>query len=136
MKRKLFLLLGVALLVSAAGCSTMRSSSGASMESRVQALEGRVQVLESDVQSTSGSAGSAGSEVLASKSNSGVTAETMTKKQIQEALKNVGYYDGAVDGKIGPKTKTAIKEFQKNAGLKADGVAGRNTKEKLLKYLQ
>jgi peptidoglycan hydrolase-like protein with peptidoglycan-binding domain len=60
----------------------------------------------------------------------------MTKKQIQKALKNAGYYDGNVDGKMGPKTKTAIKEFQKSVGLKADGVAGRNTKEKLLKYLQ
>jgi peptidoglycan hydrolase-like protein with peptidoglycan-binding domain len=59
----------------------------------------------------------------------------MTKKQIQKALKNAGYYDGVADGKMGPKTRTAIMEFQKNMGLKADGVAGRNTKEKLLKYL-
>jgi murein L,D-transpeptidase YcbB/YkuD len=37
---------------------------------------------------------------------------------------------------MGHKTKAAIKEFQKNMGLKADGVCGRNTKEKLAKYLQ
>ena len=136
MKSKFIMVVGSAALALIAGCATTKSSSTASLENRVQALEGRVQVIESDLGSGAASSGSSAAQVLTSKPASGVTAETMTKKQIQEALKNAGYYEGTVDGKIGPKTRTAIMEFQKNMGLKADGIAGRNTKEKLLKYLQ
>lgn len=131
MKRSVLLLMGIGLVV-LAGCSTTKGT-GASLESRVQTLENRLQVLEADVASTS-TTGYSG-EVLTGKSSSGATADTMTKKQIQEALKNAGYYDGNVDGKIGPKTKAALKGFQQSMGLKVDGIAGRNTKEKLLKYL-
>jgi murein L,D-transpeptidase YcbB/YkuD len=131
MKRSVLLLVGMGLVV-LAGCSTTKGT-GASLENRVQTLENRLQVLEADVASTS-TTGYSG-EVLAGKSSSGATADTMTKKQIQEALKNAGYYDGNVDGKIGPKTKAALKEFQQSMDLKVDGIAGRNTKEKLLKYL-
>jgi N-acetylmuramoyl-L-alanine amidase len=59
----------------------------------------------------------------------------MSKKDIQKALKNAGYYDGPVDGKIGPKTRAAIKAFQGDKGLKEDGIPGSQTKEKLAKYL-
>lgn len=130
MKIAVWGVLGAGLLV-CAGCSTTKGVS-VSLENRVQTLENRVQVLEADVPSTASPSG----EALVAKSVGGATVETLTKKQIQEALKNAGYYDGATDGKIGPKTKAAIMDFQKDNGLKVDGVAGRNTKEKLLKYLQ
>ena len=48
-------------------------------------------------------------------------------KEIQTAVKNAGFYAGAIDGKIGPKTRSAIEEFQKAKGLKADGVVGKKT---------
>ena len=47
--------------------------------------------------------------------------------QVQLALKNAGYYQGTVDGKVGAKTKKAISAFQKDNNLKADGVVGRQT---------
>ena len=106
-----------------------------SLENRVQALEGRVQVMEGGPSSVTGEVSTAGTEVSMASIEGVVTVEKMTKKQIQQALKNAGYYEGDVDGKVGPKTKTAIMKFQKDMGLKADGVAGKNTKEKLLKYL-
>ncbi len=62
-------------------------------------------------------------------------AATATNKDIQTALKNAGFYNGSIDGKIGPKTKSAIQEFQKAKGLKADGKVGRNTWAELEKYL-
>ncbi len=46
---------------------------------------------------------------------------------IQNALKNLGLYTGAIDGKIGPKTKEAIREFQKKNNLTADGKVGPKT---------
>lgn len=56
-------------------------------------------------------------------------------KDIQTALKNAGFYTGSVDGKIGPKTKSAIQEFQKAKGLKSDGKVGPKTWAELEKYL-
>jgi len=58
-----------------------------------------------------------------------------TSREIQEALKNAGYYTGIVDGKVGPKTKKAIEEFQKANGLKADGKVGPKTWALLSKNL-
>lgn len=58
-----------------------------------------------------------------------------TDKNIQIGLKNAGFYDGAIDGKIGSKTKQAIVSFQKKNDLKADGVVGKRTWSKLSKYV-
>ena len=58
-----------------------------------------------------------------------------TARDIQRALKNAGYYDGPVDGKLGPKSRKAIKEFQSDKGLKVDGIAGTKTKTALAAYL-
>jgi len=60
---------------------------------------------------------------------------SLTKKDIQLALKNAGFYNGQIDGKIGKKTKKAIREFQKANGLKADGKVGLKTKDLLSRYL-
>lgn len=58
-----------------------------------------------------------------------------TPKQIQQALKNAGLYDGKVDGNVGPKTKKAIEAFQSQNGLKADGKVGRKTWKALSVFL-
>ena len=58
-----------------------------------------------------------------------------TNQQIQTALKNAGYYTAEIDGKIGPKTKKAIEEFQKANGLKVDGKVGHKTWEVLSSHL-
>jgi peptidoglycan hydrolase-like protein with peptidoglycan-binding domain len=55
--------------------------------------------------------------------------------EIQTALKNAGFYSGSIDGKIGPKTKAAIEEFQKSKGLTADGKVGPKTWQALGAYL-
>ncbi|MBR5193102.1 MAG: peptidoglycan-binding protein [Bacteroidaceae bacterium] len=50
----------------------------------------------------------------------------------QAALYCHGYDPGALDGIDGKKTQTAAKAFQKDKGLTADGIVGKNTFEKLL----
>jgi len=61
-------------------------------------------------------------------------AATKTK-QIQTALKNSGFDPGPIDGKMGPKTKKAIKNFQAANKLTVDGKVGPKTWAKLSKYL-
>lgn len=48
-------------------------------------------------------------------------------RRIQKKLKTLGYYNGSVDGVYGTATQKAVKNFQKNCGLTADGVAGPKT---------
>jgi len=60
---------------------------------------------------------------------------TDRNKDVQTALKNAGFYTGSVDGKVGPKTKSAIQEFQKAKGLKVDSKVGPKTWAELEKYL-
>jgi N-acetylmuramoyl-L-alanine amidase len=52
-------------------------------------------------------------------------------RQIQQKLKQWGYYNGNVDGKYGYQTWEAVKSFQSKNGLKADGIAGKQTLEKI-----
>jgi peptidoglycan hydrolase-like protein with peptidoglycan-binding domain len=43
---------------------------------------------------------------------------------LQQKLNNEGFSPGALDGKFGPLTETALKKFQTSVGITADGVAG------------
>ena len=53
---------------------------------------------------------------------------------IQKALKKAGYYQGILDGKVGSKTKQALRNFQKDNGLEPDGVCGRQTWARLQSF--
>ncbi len=57
-------------------------------------------------------------------------------KQIQQALKNTNFYEGNIDGSLGPKTKKAIRAFQEQNDLAVDGKVGPKTWQKLAPYLQ
>lgn len=59
----------------------------------------------------------------------------LSPKNIQRALKGAGLYNGKIDGVIGPKTKKAIRDFQAQNGLVADGKVGAKTWDKLKKSL-
>ena len=75
---------------------------------------------------------------LAAKRSAGVSSaavDSMSLQDMQTALNKAGFYNGAIDGKIGPATEAAIKKFQEANGLKADGVAGAQTKSALMKFV-
>ena len=46
---------------------------------------------------------------------------------VQQILRDYGYYKSEIDGKCGPGTIRAIKNFQRDYGLVPDGVCGRAT---------
>ena len=58
-------------------------------------------------------------------SRQGSRGEEVT--QIQQKLKNWGYYTGSVDGIFGPQTTAAVRLFQERNGLAVDGIAGPKT---------
>lgn len=47
--------------------------------------------------------------------------------QIQQKLRDWGYYNGSVDGVFGSRTEKAVIAFQRRNGLTADGVVGSST---------
>ena len=66
---------------------------------------------------------------------SSATTTEPTAQEIQQALHNANLYSGKIDGSLGPRTKKAIKDFQEQNGLKADGKIGKKTWVKLQPFL-
>lgn len=129
-----------------AGCATQRSAQDVNrLKSDISLLDQRVAQLErSGMRDTTAAEWPSDTTApLATSALPKAAATTATpsaslkpsKREIQQALKNAGFYQGTVDGKIGPKTREAVKAFQEVNGLKADGVVGRQTWEKLSPYL-
>ena len=48
-------------------------------------------------------------------------------RQVQRKLKELGFFNGAVDGIYGVKTQSAVRNYQKSVGITADGIAGPKT---------
>lgn len=48
-------------------------------------------------------------------------------RNIQRKLKELGFFNGAIDGIYGVKTQSAVRKFQKSVGITADGIAGAKT---------
>ncbi len=81
--------------------------------------------------------GVVGSQTLAALGLSGLSNKSVSVlaqgssgqqvKEVQQKLKNWGYYTGSIDGVFGSQTKAAVIKFQKNNGLTADGVVGKQT---------
>lgn len=82
--------------------------------------------------------GVAGSQTLAALESDGtktsvtpISTPSLTKiaevSNLQELLGRRGFYNGAVDGLMGPQTRLAIVAAQRNYGLVTDGIAGSQT---------
>lgn len=60
-----------------------------------------------------------------------MTGGSEETRKIQEALKAKGNDPGPIDGRMGPKTRAAVKAFQEANGLKPTGQVDSQTAEKL-----
>ena len=83
----------------------------------------------------SGMAAQAGSSATSARVYRTPSGFELPAVNIQQALRNAGYYHGNMDGKIGSGTEAAVRNFQRDNGLHTDGVVGRNTWDKLKPYL-
>ncbi|HWO94841.1 MAG TPA: peptidoglycan-binding protein, partial [Bacillus sp. (in: firmicutes)] len=80
-----------------------------------------------------------GMETAGSKASSTVNTSTVLKsgmrgtavQQLQQALKNKGYFSGNATGYFGSITKSAVMAFQRGNGLAVDGIAGPATLKRL-----
>ena len=50
---------------------------------------------------------------------------------LQDALNALGYSTRTLDGKFGPNTENALRSYQRQSGLTADGICGCNTWKKI-----
>jgi len=57
----------------------------------------------------------------------GIGSSGQMVSQMQERLKTLGFYKGEIDGQFGNGTKEAVVAFQRQHGLKVDGMAGSAT---------
>ena len=69
------------------------------------------------------------------KETSLIVKNKLNIKLVQTALKQAGFDPGAIDGKMGTRTKKAINAFQNAMGLKADGRIGYKTLSRLSEFL-
>lgn len=61
---------------------------------------------------------------IAASALSKIGSRSQEVRDIQTVLKSKGYYAGNVDGIFGTQTKNAVIAFQRDNGLKVDGIAG------------
>jgi murein L,D-transpeptidase YcbB/YkuD len=135
MKKIVFLM--VFVLIFSISCAKKAEKPQTEMESEMIMPEGGSALETQPAATQTPAAEGAAKEALTPQIPSQTVAipEKPTPEDIQKALKNAGLYAGSVDGKIGPKTKKAIEEFQSKNGLTADGKVGPKTWERLKSYL-
>lgn len=138
------LVLAIVFILSLAGCATTRKEA---KDTHIQQLKMQIEKLNSELQRKKdeiyyleGQLTDAQSQRIGyskQEKNKELIGKSinMTPKNIQTALKNAGFYNGAIDGKIGKETTKAIMKFQKANGLADDGIVGKETWLKLKKYL-
>lgn len=140
------LLLGVVFLSTVVGCAGTKQSSLNQMELRLGELERQISLKDDEIADLQDEVYQLRGDLKRKQKAETVVDVSISRKygdiirvnanptDVQTALKKAGYYSGNIDGKIGNNTKSAIVQFQRDNGLKADGVIGRQTWEKLQSY--
>ena len=121
------------------GCATMNKNDellNQGLRNKVLALETQLKEKDDEINSLKETPVQSSEDLNASASKVGEVNQQADSKQIQTALKNAGYYQGMVDGKMGKRTRRAVRKFQKANNLPVDGHVGKNTWMVLKEYLE
>jgi len=138
-KKVLLLGLAAVFLFSLSGCATMRKDNDLEtqgLRNKVSALEAQLKEKDDEINSLKETPVKSNEELNLNAGKVSETKQQIDPKQIQTALKNAGYYQGVVDGRMGKKTRKAVRAFQKANKLPADGKVGKNTWDLLKDYLE
>ncbi|MBN1870462.1 MAG: peptidoglycan-binding protein [Candidatus Omnitrophica bacterium] len=154
------LVAGIVMIGLLAGCATAQKPTSVNqLQIRMAQVENRldesdqnisemkyaVEELVTDVARLSNSMGSPGlsPRKISVSSTKGTISDSqeilrvpVTPQEVQTALKNAGYYQGSIDGKLGSGSQAAIKAFQKDHDLQSDGIVGKKTWMQLKSYLE
>ncbi len=135
---KLFTIL-MAVLISA-GCATARSRRAepasdlsnqiTQLHSELEAKDQKIAELQSRVDSYQRALQSPTTNISTAPridKSSIIHVTGVSATDLQQALVRAGLDPGPVDGRIGKKTKAAVKEFQRRNNLTPDGVVGQKT---------
>lgn len=132
----LFVLVLTTVLIS--GCATTRarrpdpaqadmSAQMTAMQSEMASKDRQIAELQAKLDSYQRALESPRTNFSASNASDVIRVSGVSISDVQRALKRAGFDPGSVDGKLGKKTKSAIREFQRSQGLSADGVVGQKT---------
>ncbi len=105
------------------GTSGMSSSSGSDQQS------GSGSMSSGSGSSGSGMSSSTGSGDTSSQASSSGGSQSV--RQAQQNLQAAGFDPGPIDGKMGPKTSQALKDFQQSKGIQASGKLDSQTQQAL-----
>ena len=111
-----------ALLLLTSACSTDGTKSFACSASA--SIDNMFGTVSSDrAEDCGGTAGQAARTTGAKQAArpAGPQVDRASVRDLQARLKDLGYDPGPADGQLGPKTRAAIRAYQKDTGLKADG---------------
>ncbi len=98
------------------------------MQATLQAKDLEIQELKAQLESYDRSLqGAYTSARSQSQASAAIRVPGVTGTDVQRALARAGLDPGPIDGRVGKKTKMAIREFQRRHNLKADGVVGDKT---------
>lgn len=147
-----FLVLLCMLTLTLSGCAGARLNKGADKPKamtpaeRIAELERQVQTKDQEIikiqqeldrlhareaaaaeAETEGASYGAVSNMKAAPSSGALRVPGVTVTELQRALEAAGHDPGTIDGRFGNKTKTAVRNFQREQGLKVDGVVGQKT---------
>lgn len=138
-------LLGILVLTT--GCTTKKRHQRdvTNLQGQIGALQSEIARLDQSLKDTETALktvqekGTTGGTSVLGQLTEGATYRTpsgfeLPAAAIQRALKGAGYYQGTIDGKVGSRTKQALRDFQRDNGLAADGVCGRQTWARLKSF--
>ena len=143
--RRTALLWGLPVVLTLGGCATTNRNGQLS----AQELHGRVLHLENLSEQRDQELAQLREEleserqarmVLEQRLGGGSTAArpgtgSLTIREVQLALKRAGFDPGTIDGKMGRRTREALRAFQQAQGLSPDGRIGPQTLVKLKAYM-
>lgn len=134
------------LLISSSGCASackQKEMELLGLKNQISAQEVLLERKDQEIESlrealnkTTEEKAAQGSLELGGKKVTGSLNMHPSIKQIQTALRNAGFDPGPVDGKMGKKTRQAVRSFQKAHGLKVDAKVGPKTWSALQEYLK